>query len=269
HDRRREPDDPADGGRSLPAAAQGRRAPDARARPTAAEAGLTPRPTGSPLPEATRADGARQAPGGSARPTTAGHRADAPPTGRPLPEARARRTRPAASDSARPTADTRRTTLPTGAPRGRRGRPGHDRQPASETPADGSPLPETARAGGTRQAPSEMPRPTTNGLPGAARAGRNTTSTVRQRPADDGGHRADAPADDEPRQGQPGRDAPGPASPGSRSTDQSLTRRSGPPGPQGRRARRSRSARWSATSCGLSGPSGRYQVDRWCTEPKW
>src|SRR5690606_22655120 len=173
HDRRREPDDPADGGRSLPAAAQGRRAPDARARPTAAEAGLTPRPTGSPLPEATRADGARQAPGGSARPTTAGHRADAPPTGRPLPEARARRTRPAASDSARPTADTRRTTLPTGAPRGRRGRPGHDRQPASETPADGSPLPETARAGGTRQAPSDSARPTT------------------------AGHRADAPADDE------------------------------------------------------------------------
>ncbi len=37
----------------------------------------------------------------------------------------------------------------------------------------------------------------------------------------------------------------------------------------GRSARSSRSARWSATSCGLSGPSGRYQVDRWCTEPKW
>ncbi|CAM5642080.1 hypothetical protein SGRIM128S_07309 [Streptomyces griseomycini] len=42
-----------------------------------------------------------------------------------------------------------------------------------------------------------------------------------------------------------------------------------PGGPHGRSARSSRSARWSATSCGLSGPSGRYQVDRWCTEPKW
>lgn len=34
-------------------------------------------------------------------------------------------------------------------------------------------------------------------------------------------------------------------------------------------ARSSRSARWSATSCGVRGPSGRYQVDRWWTEPKW
>ena len=38
---------------------------------------------------------------------------------------------------------------------------------------------------------------------------------------------------------------------------------------QGRSARSSRSARWSATCCGVSGPSGRYHVDRWCTEPKW
>src|SRR5690606_8734760 len=144
--------------------------------------------------------------------------------------------------SARPTADTRRTTLPTGAPRGRRGRPGHDRQPASETPADGSPLPETARADGTRQAPSDSARPLAAGhradapaddeRPAGGGAGRrNTTRTGRQRPADDGGHRADASADDEPRRGQPGRDAPGPASPGQPVA--SLTRRSGPPGPSG------------------------------------
>ncbi|WP_327722445.1 hypothetical protein OG381_12175 [Streptomyces sp. NBC_00490] len=37
---------------------------------------------------------------------------------------------------------------------------------------------------------------------------------------------------------------------------------------QGRRALSSRSARWSATSCELIWPSGRYQVDRWWTEPK-
>ncbi|MDQ0712269.1 anti-anti-sigma factor [Streptomyces luteogriseus] len=40
-------------------------------------------------------------------------------------------------------------------------------------------------------------------------------------------------------------------------------------GRYGRRARSSRSARWSATCWGVRGPSGRYQVDRWWTEPKW
>ncbi|MEU9184534.1 hypothetical protein AB0D14_08195 [Streptomyces sp. NPDC048484] len=42
-----------------------------------------------------------------------------------------------------------------------------------------------------------------------------------------------------------------------------------PPMTYGRSARSSRSASWSATCWRVSGPSGRYHVDRWCTEPKW